>query len=197
MDDTERRAWIAGINDRYGIRCIGDEPAEPPPTWPDYVAEGPDWRFVSVTPLMASPDGVHFYEQPEGMTTAEFIDSLPRPRQHCLPGCNRVDGHDGRDEGACMRDGAVLKPGASFEWCRVYWGSHGCDLERGHVERDGTAHDCGCCECGEHHPYPDWPDEGVLCVAREPFYGAGKTNFYGEDATAESVGRWGQVLSDD
>lgn len=34
------------------------------------------------------------------------------PRPHCLPGCNRLDGHDGRDPGACMgADGEVLKPG--------------------------------------------------------------------------------------
>jgi hypothetical protein len=41
--------------------------------------------------------------------------------------------------------------------CRVYWGSHGCDLERGH---DGQ-HVCGC--------------------GTPPYYGA-DTNFYGEDA---------------
>lgn len=84
------------------------------------------------------------------------------------------------------------RPEPEAGYCRVYWGSHGCDLERGHVERDGTPHDCGCCEC-HHHPYPEWPDENVLCVAKEPYYGPG-TNFYGEDATPESVGRWGQVL---
>jgi len=33
------------------------------------------------------------------------------PRPHCLPGCNRLDGHDGRDPGACMGEGGVLKPG--------------------------------------------------------------------------------------
>jgi hypothetical protein len=58
--------------------------------------------------------------------------------------------------------------------CRVYWGSHGCDLERGHPGgRD--AHDCGCCECENH---PD-PDSG--CVGKFPYYGP-DTNFYGEDA---------------
>ena len=192
MDDTERQAWIAGLKERYGIRCIGDEPrAAEAPDWPAFVGQARAWQAMSLGPAMVSLDGRHFYEVPDGMGTGEFLDSLPLRR--CLPGCNRADGHDGRDEGACMRDGAVLEPGASFQFCRVYWGSHGCDLERGHVERDGTAHVCDCCECGEHHPYPDWPDEGVLCVAREPFYGAG-TNFYGEDAAAESVGRWGQVI---
>ena len=29
-------------------------------------------------------------------------------RSHCLPGCDRIDGHDGRDFGACMRDGHAL-----------------------------------------------------------------------------------------
>jgi hypothetical protein len=95
-----------------------------------------------------------------------------------------------------MGDGGVLNPGPSFEWCRVYWGSHGCDLERGHVERDGTAHVCDCCECGEHHPYPRWPDTQVTCVALAPYYGP-ETNFYGEDAAPETVGRWGQVISSD
>jgi len=32
-------------------------------------------------------------------------------RPHCLPGCNRLDGHDGHDTGACMMDGRVLYPG--------------------------------------------------------------------------------------
>jgi hypothetical protein len=38
--------------------------------------------------------------QAEGLTQ--------RPR--CLPGCDRLDGHDGRDAGACMKDGAELRP---------------------------------------------------------------------------------------
>lgn len=32
-------------------------------------------------------------------------------RPWCLPGCDRLDSHDGRDAGACMQDGEVLKPG--------------------------------------------------------------------------------------
>ncbi len=36
------------------------------------------------------------------------MSELPFPREHCLPGCDRLDGHDGRDAGACMRGGAVL-----------------------------------------------------------------------------------------
>lgn len=60
--------------------------------------------------------------------------------------------------------------------CRVYWGSHGCHLERSH---DGH-HWCDCCECeGEHTDAPD--DEGTICVASFPYYGP-DTNFYGEDA---------------
>ena len=126
-----------------------------------------DYVEVKLSPGMVTLDGVHWYEQPDGVPMAEFAASLPRPP---------------------VRE-------AAYEPCRVYWGSHGCDLERGHVERDGAPHDCGCCEC-EHHPYPDWPDEGVRCVAKEPYYGPG-TNFYGEDATPEAVGRWGQVIGDD
>lgn len=33
------------------------------------------------------------------------------PRPYCLPGCDRLDGHDGRDAGACMTAGEVLTPG--------------------------------------------------------------------------------------
>lgn len=57
------------------------------------------------------------------------------------------------------------------QWCRVYWGSHGCDLPRGHRGH----HLCDCCECENH---PD-PDEG--CVGAWPYYGFVRTTFYGED----------------
>jgi hypothetical protein len=66
--------------------------------------------------------------------------------------------------------------------CRVYWGSHGCDLERGH----SGAHECDCCDCpaGRHNGV-DAPelvdDQGVFCVAKAPYYG-NRTVFYGEDA---------------
>lgn len=65
----------------------------------------------------------------------------------------------------------------------VYWGSHGCG---GH---DAEGHcQCDCCECGEHHPYPDWPDENVLCAAKWPYYGVfgdgTVTRFYGDDVRA-------------
>ena len=33
------------------------------------------------------------------------------PRPHCLPGCNRLDGHDGRDDGACMGPGSEVLRG--------------------------------------------------------------------------------------
>lgn len=51
-------------------------------------------------------------------------------------------------------------------WCRVYWGTHGCALPRGH---DGE-HRCDC--YGEGN-----------AVGTAPYYGDG-TNFYGEDAEA-------------
>ena len=63
--------------------------------------------------------------------------------------------------------------------CRVYWGSHGCSMERGH---EGDC-DCGCCDCGERHPDAG---DGVLCVARAPYYGPG-TRFYGEDVQARGL----------
>lgn len=62
-----------------------------------------------------------------------------------------------------------------FEYCRVYWGSHGCDLWRGHV----GPHICLTCwdEDGDNEGY----------VGSWPYYGP-DTNFYGEDA--EGDGRW-------
>jgi len=62
--------------------------------------------------------------------------------------------------------------------CRVYWGSHGCHLVRGH---DG--HHLCCCDC-VNHPDSD-PESGLLdngCVGAFPFYGP-QTRFYGEDVS--------------
>jgi hypothetical protein len=55
--------------------------------------------------------------------------------------------------------------------CRVYWGSHGCDLERGHKDD---------CECGNH------PGSDPCCVGKAPYYGP-QTRFYGEDVTARGL----------
>jgi hypothetical protein len=66
--------------------------------------------------------------------------------------------------------------------CRVYWGSHGCRLERGH---DGS-HECDCARDGEGNPVPrEQRDEGgeFLNVGAAPYYGP-DTRFYGEDAEA-------------
>lgn len=57
--------------------------------------------------------------------------------------------------------------------CRVYWGTHGCELQRGHEGQ----HDCGCCDCPDH----DADHEDTGCVGKAPYYGP-HTNFYGEDA---------------
>lgn len=63
------------------------------------------------------------------------------------------------------------------EPCRVYWGSHGCCLERGH---DGE-HLCICtfAEDGSLLPHMDDDDNGN--VGRAPYYGP-DTRFYGDDA---------------
>lgn len=67
--------------------------------------------------------------------------------------------------------------------CRVYWGSHGCCLPRGH-EGDHL------CECTFEDDDPDkamlphmddTPGEGNGNVGRPPYYGP-DTNFFGEDA---------------
>jgi len=73
--------------------------------------------------------------------------------------------------------------------CRVYWGSHGCDLVRGH---DGPC----CCECGWEWDLgfdekyvrcgyaPREDSEGVLNVGARPYYGW-PTGFFGEDRTTQ------------
>lgn len=77
--------------------------------------------------------------------------------------------------------------------CRVYWGSHGCDLERGHAGE----HICGCSveegvDGGALLPHMDDADaaEDSGNVGRAPYYGP-DTNFYGEDAEDADIGRKG------
>lgn len=77
--------------------------------------------------------------------------------------------------------------------CDVCWGSHACDLERGH---EGE-HLCSCTffENGELVPHmndcpPELEDEWGGNVGRAPYYGS-TTNFYGEDVTDEDWRRWG------
>jgi hypothetical protein len=69
-----------------------------------------------------------------------------------------------------------------MEDCRVYWGSHGCERERGH---EGF-HLCDCCECEDHIGNRGECSDGdgeYLCVATWPYFGEG-TSWYGEDAPA-------------
>ena len=69
------------------------------------------------------------------------------------------------------------------ERCRVYWGSHGCDLPGGH----GGRHRCACaddpCDCDDEGCCEDCPRDGrcIHNVGAYPYYGWG-TGFYGEDA---------------
>ena len=60
--------------------------------------------------------------------------------------------------------------------CRVYWGSHGCFLERGH---EGP-HLCECAFGSPTDPLEDQLAE-ALNVGAPPYYGP-DTNFWGEDA---------------
>lgn len=69
--------------------------------------------------------------------------------------------------------------------CRVYWGSHGCMLERGH---DG---DCICrCafdDAGNELPNRNTPgNEDNGNVGNAPYYGD-ITTFYGEDAAGRGL----------
>jgi hypothetical protein len=60
-----------------------------------------------------------------------------------------------------------------YDGCRVYWGSHGCDLTRGHEGH------CVCRSC-----YDPKDTEGYVGVW--PYYGP-ETQFYGEDAAARGL----------
>lgn len=62
--------------------------------------------------------------------------------------------------------------------CRVYWGSHGCCLPRGH---DGP-HLCECAngEDGPTDPRADTVADAIN-VGAPPYYGP-ETTFYGDDA---------------
>jgi hypothetical protein len=62
---------------------------------------------------------------------------------------------------------------AEFPYCRVYWGSHGCGLDRGHPGH----HVCTSCKEAEDYE-PGHPGE----VGDFPYYGPEYTNFWGEDA---------------
>lgn len=65
------------------------------------------------------------------------------------------------------------------EYCRTYWGSHGCMFERGH---SGPCI-CDCCEAPAEHMREGSHvlDGGAVCVGAPPYYGP-QTNFYGQDA---------------
>lgn len=66
--------------------------------------------------------------------------------------------------------------------CRIYWGSHGCSLPRGH---DGH-HVCCCIDPEKHWVNPEHDTEdGARCVGTWPYYGPElETRFYGEDVPA-------------
>lgn len=66
-----------------------------------------------------------------------------------------------------MVESYSIQPADAPPKCRVYWGSHGCCLPRGH---DGP-HLCDCA---------DVPPE-LGGVGKPPYYGP-STQFYGEDA---------------
>lgn len=72
-----------------------------------------------------------------------------------------------------------MSPDRSASTCRVYWGSHGCGLPRGH---DGD-HLCPCALDENGILLPHMNDAGNGNVGRAPYYGP-ETRFYGEDAAA-------------
>ena len=67
------------------------------------------------------------------------------------------------------------------EHCRVYWGSHGCDLPRGH---EGP-HRCVCADDPGYDRDTRLYPNGSRNVGAPPYYGP-DTVFYGEDAPKAS-----------
>lgn len=67
--------------------------------------------------------------------------------------------------------GSVGRLSPNPDVCDVYWGSHGCDLPRGHDDW----HWCDCCT-GPNHS-----EQNSGCVGAYPYYGVGKFRFAGAD----------------
>lgn len=65
--------------------------------------------------------------------------------------------------------------------CDVYWGSHGCELPKGH-EKIGLPHVCLSCFD---------PDDMDGYVGAPPYYGP-DTKFYGDDVVARDHGKEGE-----
>jgi hypothetical protein len=61
--------------------------------------------------------------------------------------------------------------------CQAFWGSHACDLPRGH---DGP-HLCACADDPDVDPETRLYPDGVVNVGAPPYYGP-ETHFWGEDA---------------
>jgi len=82
-------------------------------------------------------------------------------------------------------DGKPTEP-VDHGYCRVYWGSHGCTLKRGH----NGPHCCDCADEGGFDPETReyYDDPGCFNVGAPPYYGPG-TTFYGEDTTAAERGQ--------
>ena len=102
--------------------------------------------------ILIDEDGISISASMHGDVSEETMEALRSVLNACIARMERMDNR---------------------KICRVYWGSHGCCLPRGH-EGD---HWCDCCEC-EDHPEPG-------CVAGPPYFGI-NTHFYGDDCTTSA-----------
>lgn len=57
-----------------------------------------------------APPG-HGWEFGDSLTFRIELIQVHNYPLHCLPGCNRIGVHDGREAGQCTRDGEILTPG--------------------------------------------------------------------------------------
>ena len=75
------------------------------------------------------------------------------PRPHCLPGCDRLDGHDGRDPGACMSGGIPLdtpkhdhvRPNRAAQLATLALFRAALDGDRAAIRKAAIAGGCGSC----------------------------------------------------
>ena len=85
--------------------ALGDYP-------PPVIVRASDVRVRDGEVILTDTAGNPVAGFPQGSAYFRVVtdDDRRREARHCLPGCDRLDGHDGRDPGACMRAGAAIEP---------------------------------------------------------------------------------------
>lgn len=92
----------------FAIVFFGAQGDHPAPV----IVRASDVRVHDGEVILADTAGNPVAGFPQGSAYFKVVTEDDRRRQgrHCLPGCERLDGHDGRDPGACMRAGEAIEP---------------------------------------------------------------------------------------